>query len=320
MKKEKIFNDLKYQVENFISENPDWVVIITWPTASGKTSISISLAEYFGNVEIIGADSRQVYQYMDIWTDKVDKQTRQQIKHHQIDIITPDKFYTVWQWKKSTSNIIKKIQERQNIPLVAGGTGLYISSIYKNFDIPEVPPDFVLREELKQKELKDPWCLHNELQNIDPKQAEKIHPNSYRYIIRALEIYYKLGKTKSELSQQKTPEFNILMVVLWPQKSFSNKLIKDRTSKMYELWLIQEVKDLLDMWYDENLQSMQWIGYKQTIEYLKWLVSLDDAVQSTIQATIKYDKRQRTWFRWYYKDCNISPQKNAQYLFYNNDF
>jgi tRNA dimethylallyltransferase len=141
--------------------------------------------------EIISADSRQIYQHMDIGTDKVSKEVRQQIPHHMIDVVTPDQTYTAGQRKAAVEQLIPEIQGRCNIPLVVGGTGLYIDMLYKNFSMPEVAPDPVRREQMMQQEEKSPGWLFTELQQVDPDEAMKHHPHSTRYILRALEIYTK---------------------------------------------------------------------------------------------------------------------------------
>ncbi len=319
MKKTNILKDLKPKITNFLSKNPNWIIIITWPTASWKTWISVDLANYFWNVEIVSADSRQVYKYMDIATDKISKSIRSSIRHYQIDIIDPDENYTVWQRKKSTNKIIDSIQRKWNIPFVVWWTWLYISSLYKNYDIPEVSPDYNLRWDLEDKEKKESWYLHKYLSKIDPKEANKIHPNSTRHIIRAIEIYEKTWNKKSDLSSENPVDRPILLVLLWPDKNISNKLIKDRVVKMYEKWLIEETKFLLDKWYDLSLQSMNWIWYKETVYYLDWLISLDECVDMVSNATIKFAKRQRTWFRSYIKDYESFPKDNVKYEIYNVD-
>ncbi|MBS8121770.1 tRNA (adenosine(37)-N6)-dimethylallyltransferase MiaA [Candidatus Vampirococcus lugosii] len=314
-----ILNDVEQKIKNFIEKDPNGVIIITGPTASNKTSLSLQLAEKIGNVEIISADSRQVYKYMDIGTDKVSTKYREEIKHHLIDNVLPDKNYTVGNWKKSTNKIIDLIQKRGNIPFIVGGTGLYISSIYKNFDIPEVKADFKLREYLQSQEDKQKGFLHNKLIQIDPKEAEKIHPNSNRHLIRAIEIYEKLGIPKSEVSKEKDVNNPILMIILWPDVTVSNRLIKERTNKMFQKGLLQETQKLLDMGYTLDLQSMNGIGYKETVKYLNNEIDFENAVQLTYQSTVKFAKRQRTWFRSYINDAKQNPKKNVEYLVYNID-
>lgn len=316
MKIEDIFETSRSNITRFLEANPDWVIIICWPTASGKTKLSLMLAEWFGNMEIIGADSRQIYKYMDIWTDKVGYKKRWSTPHHQIDIIYPDQFYTVWQRKKTSLEKISGIKKRWNIPVIVWGTGLYIDSIYKNLDIPEVPPDFWLRDRLYQKESQNPWYLHSLLTQVDPKEAEKIHPNTTRYIVRALEIYYKLGVPKSSTAVEKLPDYPLLMISMLPSKNFVNEKIKLRTENMFENWLLDEIKFLLDKGYDKNLQAMNWIGYKQWIKYLEGEYTLEEAIEDTKKDTMHFAKKQRTWFRRYLRDRTNSPKDNVEYLFF----
>ena len=316
MKKEEIVQDLKIKIEDFIKDNQNWIIILRWPTASGKSSISVQIAKLLKNIEIISADSRQVYKYMDIWTDKIDLSTRNEINHYQIDLVNPDQIYTLWNWKESTLNLINEIQLKSNIPMIVGWTWLYIDSIYKNFSVPEVAPDYDLRDKLQKKEDKSPWFLHKKLFSIDTDSAKNLHPNSNRHIIRALEIYEKTWKTKSELWKERKTDFPILFVWLWPWKEKTNYLIDLRVENMFKKWLLEEVSNLLNMWYNKNLLSMKGIWYKEVIEYLEGNISLDDSIDWVKRATHQYAKRQRTWFRRYVNDKKTNPKKDVFYLNY----
>ncbi|HCY21723.1 TPA: tRNA (adenosine(37)-N6)-dimethylallyltransferase MiaA [Patescibacteria group bacterium] len=148
--------------------------------------------------EIISADSRQIFKYMNIGTDKVPLEIRKEIPHYQIDIIDPDQTYTAGQWKQNTQKYIEQIQTSEKLPIIVGGTGLYIDTIYKNFSLPESAPNRELRKQLEEKEAQEAGYLYKELSKIDPEEAQKMHPNSTRYLIRALEIFYTTGKTKTE--------------------------------------------------------------------------------------------------------------------------
>lgn len=308
--------NVKDQIIKFNEKNKNWIIIIWWATATWKSSLSVELTNFF-DFEIISADSRQIYRYMNIWTDKVSEEIRNKIKHYQIDILNPDEFYTSGSRKKDTNMYMKKIQNNWNIPVIVWGTWLYIDTIYKNFDMPEVEPDFEFRNRLIEIEKENPWILYQNLKKIDEIEAKKINKNSLRYVIRALEIFEKTWKTKTELALKKDLDFPILMITLWRDKDDTNKKIDKRIWEMIELWLIEEVKSLLDKWYDRNLQSMQGIWYKEIIWYLFWEYDLDTAIKMLKQNTYHYAKRQRTWFRRYIRDSKTNPIKSVIYLNYN---
>ena len=253
---------------------------------------------------------------MDIWTDKVSQDIRNKIPHHQIDIVDPSQHYTAWQRKTDSEKIIEWIIQKDKLPLIVGWTWLYIDTIYKNFSMPESPPNYKLRDELFKKEESDPWFLYRELSKIDPQESVKIHPKSTRYLIRALEIYYTTWKTKTEIMTSSAVKWPILMIWLWREKEDSNKLIDIRIEQMIKDWLIEETKKLLEMWYDSWLQSMQWIGYKQTIEFLNWQYDTQTLIQKIQDATHHLAKKQRTRFRRYINDQKENPKKNVTYKVY----
>lgn len=142
-------------------------------------------------MEVISSDSRQIFRKMDIGTDKISAEIRAKIPHYQIDIVNPDETYTAGQWKEATDHYIDQILSKGQFPFIVGGTGLYIDTIYKNFSLPECPPDYELRAKLEMQEAQSPGFLHRELSKVDPEEAQKLHPNSLRYLVRALEIYQK---------------------------------------------------------------------------------------------------------------------------------
>ncbi len=311
-----ILDDVKDDIKKFIDQYKDWVVIIWWATATWKSKLSILLSDIFP-VEIISADSRQIYKYMDIWTDKVPQEFQQKIKHHQIDIVNPDQLYTAGQWQKDTEKIITDIQSRWNIPMIVWWTWLYIDSIYKNFSMPEVEPDFEYRNKLMEMENQNPWILYKILQEKDPDEAMKINYNSMRFIVRALEVFEKIWKPKSTLVQNSSPKWPLLMLWLRREKEDTNKRINKRVKEMFEQWLVDEVKNIIDMWYSKDLQSMTWIWYKEVINYIDWKCSKDDAFERLKINTRQFWKRQRTWFRRYIADANMSPKDNVTYKLYN---
>ena len=315
MEVKDILSWVKQEVDNFLLKFPQWVIIIWWATATGKTALSLLLSEIYP-VEIISADSRQVYRFMDIGTDKVPLSYRKIIPHYQIDIVDPDYFFTAWERKQQIEKIIPQILSRWKIPIVVGGTGLYIDMIYKNFPMPDAPPDFEFRKKLYMQEKEHPWSLYQELQKIDPKEAQKLHPNSLRYIVRALEIYYKTGKPKSEFAYEQPVKRPLLMIGLRRQKDDTNRRINKRILEQIEEGLVDEVRWLLKR-YDPSLQSMQWLGYKEIVWYLQGKYDLDKAIEILKRNTHHYAKKQRTWFRRYISDSKVSPKPNVIYKLFN---
>jgi tRNA dimethylallyltransferase len=308
-----LIDSSRAEIEKFILKNPEWVVIIWWATATGKSSLSVELSTFF-DIEIISSDSRQVFKYMDIWTDKISKEIREKIKHHQIDLLDPDKTFTAWEWKKSTEKLIPQIQKKWKLPIIVWWTWLYIDSIYRNFNMPNVIPDPYLREKLYKMEENQPWILFDRLQNIDPEEAMKLHPNSIRYIVRALEIYEKLWKTKTETAKQLPVKWPLLMIWLRREKEATNMRINKRVKEMLKWWLIDEVNSLIKMWYSDSLQSMQWIWYKEVVWYIRGEYNIDKLEELIKRNTHRYAKKQRTWFRRYILDSKVAPKDNVKYL------
>ncbi len=312
MEIEDILVEARAEIESFRKKNPEGIVIIRGATATGKSKLSILLSKYF-DTEIISADSRQIFRYMDIGTDKISQDILQRIPHHQINIVDPDETYTSWQRKNDVYKIIPEILSRKKLPMIVGGTGLYIDTIYKNFTMPDIPPDMQLRDELFAKEEKEPWILHKELMQVDTEEAEKLHPKSTRYIVRALEIFYKSGKKKTDTFISQPPQWPLLMLGLRREKEDTNLRINARVREMLKLGLVDEVKWLLKKWYDKKLQSMQWIGYKEVIDFLEEKHNRNDMEDRIIIATHQLAKKQRSRFRRYIAEGIQSPRKNVTY-------
>ena len=307
-----IILEAKKEVEMFREKNPDGVVIIRWATATGKSKLSIELSKYFDE-EIISADSRQIFRYMNIGTDKVSDEILEKIPHHQINIVNPDETYTSGQRKNDVYTIIPYILARKKLPMIVGGTWLYIDTVYKNFSMPDIPPDMQLRDELFEKEDKEPGILHQELMKFDPEEAEKLHPKSTRYIVRALEIFHKSGQTKTESFISQAPQRPLLMLGLRREKEDTNKKINTRVREMLKWWLVEEVQWLLKKWYDKTLQSMQGIGYKEVVEFLEWRCSYNDMEDRIMITTHQLAKKQRSRFRRYMAEGIQAPRENVTY-------
>ena len=307
-----ILEDAKKTIDSFKENNPDWVVIIWWATATWKSRLSVELSQFFP-MEVISSDSRQIFRKMDIWTDKISSEIRAKIPHHQIDIVDPDQTYTAWEWKDDSEKIIDDILVRWKFPFIVWWTWLYIDTIYRNYSMPECSPHYDLRAELEEKEKKNPGILHQELMKVDPEEAAKLHPNSIRYIIRALEIFHVTWKTKTEGYIQQPVRHPLLMLWLWRDKETTNQLINARIKEMFKMWLVDEVDALLKEWYSPSLQSMQWIWYKEVVRYLLWEYNYEKMEEYLKRDTHHLAKKQRTWFRRYIAEWIQSPKENVTY-------
>jgi tRNA dimethylallyltransferase len=274
------------------------IIVIVGPTASGKTNLSIELAEKL-NSEIINADSRQVYKFMDIGTAKPTKEELQRVKHYFIDRVKPDEHYDAGMFGKEGREIIELIIKQDKIPIVSGGSGLYIKSLVDGlFDGPE--RDENIRAKIEERLLTEGIdSLYKELCDIDHETYQKIQPNNKHRIIRALEVYYLTGVPISKLHKMNKIEINFLPVFFglhWERKVLYQR-INQRTIGMINSGLVEEVKKLLDMGYNKNLKSFKTVGYKEPIEFIEGKISYDEMISLIQQYTRNYAKRQLTWFR-----------------------
>lgn len=277
----------------------DNVIVILGPTASGKTKLSIELAKDIRG-EIVSADSMQIYKYMDIGTAKPDEEEKQGIKHYLIDEVTPDSEFSVARFQQLAKNYIDDIIDRSKVPIVSGGTGLYIDSLIYNIEFGDTICDWELREKLKNEALeKGNEYLHNKLKEIDPEAAEKIHMNNVKRVIRAIEVYTYTKKTISmhqKESRRNPPKYNFTIFGLRMDREKLYERINQRVDLMMEKGLVQEVKKLVEMGYDNSTIAMQGIGYKEILSYLKGEITLDEAIYVLKRDTRHYAKRQLTWF------------------------
>ena len=285
-----------------LSNNQDKkdIFILLGPTGIGKTKLSLALAKQMTNIEIISADSMQIYKYMDIGTDKPDKAILNTLKHHMIDIIKPDEHFDVSKYCQMASQVILDILKREKIPLMVGGTGLYFSSMISPlFSGPGKDLKFrrILSKLEKNRGINH---LYEKLSTIDPDSAKKIHHNDLQRIIRALEVYEITGKTMTLLrkeSKEKNRQFNFRIFGFLKNREDIYKQINARVDRMIEKGLIDEVKLLRDMGYREHLNAMQGLGYKQINKYLNHEYDKDIAVERIKIDTRHYAKRQMTWFK-----------------------
>ncbi len=281
-------------------------VVLVGPTASGKTNVSLEIAQDI--FEIISVDSAQVYKYMDIGTGKISPYYRSLITHYCIDIVNPDCWFTAGDFCQEASNAIKSIHLHKKIPLFVGGTGLYIHAFFYGLvQLPKI--DSVVKTqlhiELKQKGLK---ILYEELSHKDPQWAKRIHPNDTQRILRGLEVFRATGMPLSQFLQSGNTKSNldILIIALDVERDALYKRIELRVEEMIRQGFLDEVKNLRTMGYTEELNSQKAIGYTQMHRVLKNELSLADAIEQIKQETKHYAKRQITWFKRY-KPLWISP-------------
>lgn len=266
--------------------------VITGPTAIGKSSAAVNLALKTGS-SVISADSMQIYRGLNIGTGKITEREKHGIKHYMIDVVNPDEDYSVGQYVKDAENIIN---ECSVTPVIAGGTGLYITSLINGSDFGGIGRDENIREKWKQiATQKGKEYVHNYLTQIDPESAAVISVNDIKRTIRAIEIYEISGIPKSRLVSSQSTKYDAKILVLFePDREKLYKNINDRVDKMFDAGLIDEVKGLLKY---QNCQSMQAIGYKETAEYLEGRITLSDAKELIKQNSRNYAKRQITYFR-----------------------
>ena len=273
------------------------LVAIVGPTAVGKSGLALSLAQDL-EAEIISADSRQVYRYMDIGTNKPTLAEKTLVPHHLIDVVNPDEDFSLALHCRLATEAIKSIQIKGKLPLLVGGSGLPIWSLIEGWKIPPVPPNRELRGYLEVRgEQEGSHILYQELQGIDPLAAAKIHPGNTRRIIRALEIYHVTGKLPSQLRHKEAPNFPILIIGLTMERSELYNRINCRVDKMVERGLIDEVKRLLGRGYSLSLPSMSGIGYKQISQFLRCEMPLPVAIDKMKYETHRLARHQYAWFR-----------------------
>lgn len=299
------------------------LLVITGPTASGKTDLAIQAALRL-NGEIVSADSMQIYRYMDIGTAKPAIEERRGIPHHMIDIVNPDDKYNAALFQRQASKVIHSISERGKLPILVGGTGLYINSIIYPMSFTDAMEDQEYRWQLKKiLKKRGALYLHEFLRQVDPITAGRLHPNDTRRIIRALEVYHLTGKTMEEYRQdfrRMEPTYNLMLYGLNPDRQKLYERINARAEKMLQSGLIQEVQNLLNMGYSKNLVSMQGLGYKEIVSYLRGLATLEEATEILKRDTRRFAKRQLTWFRreerigWLDPDAFVSPEALCDWL------
>lgn len=299
------------------------VPVLVGPTASGKTSLSIRIAKALDG-EIVSADSMQIYQKMPIGTAQPTEKEKQGIAHHMIGCIAPDQSFSVADYKEKALAVIQKILDRRKLPIVVGGTGLYINALTQKWGFPEIKTDPEVRKRLeKDYDLHTPEEMHAKLRRIDPQAAEKIHPHNKKRVLRALEVYETTGKTKTywenQVRQIDLPYDYLLMGIRMPRAQLYAR-IDERVDLMIQDGLVEEVAALLEEGYDPSLVSMQALGYKEIMPYLNGTSTLEEQVRILKRDTRHFAKRQLTWFRknpeihWFDVDETVTAETVADHM------
>lgn len=280
--------------------NKKKLIILTGPTAVGKTSLSIGLAKSVGG-EIISADSMQVYRHMDIGSAKIKKEEMQKIPHYLVDILSPREEFNVYLFQKLAKDAMERIYTNGHIPILVGGTGFYIQSVLYDIDFTKNDDDTAYREELERLlEEKGAAYLHERLTEVDEESAKAIHENNAKRVIRALEYFHLTGTPISEHNRQereKESPYDFRYFVLNDDRKLLYRRIEQRVDKMIEAGLVEEVKKLKEMGCKKEDVSMQGLGYKEILGYLEGELSFEQAVYLIKRDTRHFAKRQLTWFR-----------------------
>ena len=293
------------------------VIVIVGPTCSGKTYLSIQLAKII-NGQIISADSRQIYKKLNIGTAKPTPSELKKVKHYFINILEPDEDYNANDFSDEAERVIDNINKKNKIAIVAGGSGLYVKALIDGIVESANKDDELRKKLLKQRENFGNESLYNELKEIDPVSADKMLPQNWKRVMRALEVYYLTGKPiwQHHLDQEKKSKYEYQQVGLLWDRNTLYKNIDNRVDKMIRNRLVNEVKSLLAQGYNKNLNSLNTVGYKEIISYLEGEISLERAIELIKRNTRRYAKRQITWFKadkrikWY----NVSGRQDLDNL------
>ncbi len=273
------------------------IIAIVGATATGKSRLAVELARATDG-EVVNADSRQVYRYMDIGTAKPSPGEMERVPHHLIDILDPDESFNLALYLEKATEIIDDIHGRGKVPYLVGGSGLYVWGLIEGLKIPHVPPDDKLRNELEMEaRLRGSRSLHDRLREVDSAAADSIDPNNIRRVIRALEVFIKSGTPFSQLVSKNGVSRSSLIVGLTASREVLYSRIDSRVDDMISGGLVNEVRDLLNRGYTFDLPSMSSVGYKQIGMYLKGQLSLEEAIRQTKHETHRLARHQGAWFK-----------------------
>ncbi|MCS7252789.1 MAG: tRNA (adenosine(37)-N6)-dimethylallyltransferase MiaA [Armatimonadota bacterium] len=284
-------------------ECEEHMLVITGLTAIGKTSTSLIVAEQLGG-EIISCDSMKVYKFMDIGTAKPSAEARRRVTHHIIDVVAPDEPYNVAMFLRDAEKAIAEIRSRGKLPIVVGGTALYLSALLEDYNLPIAPPCEELRQRLRMEAAeRGTRALHEQLMSVDPLAASKIHPNDLVRIVRALEVYELTGKPishhwgRGDGDERIILERNAIVIGLTASKEWVRRRIDERAIWMLEAGLLDEIKWLLKAGYSPDLKPMQALGYREYTPVVLGQKKLEEALDEFKRNSYKFEKRQRTWFK-----------------------
>jgi tRNA dimethylallyltransferase len=283
------------------------VIVIVGPTAIGKTQLSIKIADLLP-IEVVSADSRQIYRLLDIGTAKPSPEILQKVPHHLINFLRPDEYFSAGMYSQVARKFINQIFKRKHVPVVVGGSGLYIKALIDGLSNVEVRDDKI-RSSLRHRLLNEGVAkLFNELKQIDPVLTQRVQKNDKQRIIRGLEVYLKTGKRLSELqeAQSKPADFQPIMIGLTAERELLYARINERVEEMLQQGFLAEAANLKLQGFGTHLNALNSVGYKEIFEYLENQRSYDDMIDLIKQNTRKYAKRQMTWFR---KDAQINWYK-----------
>ena len=274
------------------------ILVLVGPTASGKTALALSIARKI-SVEIISADSRQIYKYLTIGTAKPSEKELHQVPHHFIDLLEPDQKFNAGDFQEQGRKIISQILDKKKLPIIVGGTGLYVQAIVDGFfEQPEISGE--VREQLEFRlEREGKEALFKELQSIDPESAQTMDASKYRRVIRALEIFHETGTPISQFHKQHKVNtmYDAHFYGLNWERSKLYERINNRVDKMFAEGFLDEVKQLKAMGFDDRFQSLQTVGYKEAFAFLRNEISKERMIELMKQNTRRFAKRQLTWFR-----------------------
>ena len=294
------------------------IVAVTGATASGKSALSMELAACL-HAEIVCMDSMQIYRGMDIGTAKPSPADRQAVVHHMLDIVSPAEPYTVADYAQQATAVIRDVLKRGRLPLLVGGTGLYLKALMHGLSLGVAPSDPAVRQRLEAiaDEPGGRQKLHRMLADVDEASARKLHPNDLRRVIRAIEVYELTGTPLSQTRQEENGEFDVLPLAIRMERETLDRRIEKRVDVMLESGLYDEVRSLLEAGVSPQAQSMQGIGYKEIIPVITGQATLDKARSEIILNTKHYAKRQETWFKgenatlWLEKENAVPAAKEA---------
>lgn len=295
-------DDIKIKLDTYSTSETELpkIIIIYGPTACGKTALSIDIARYL-NTEIISADSRQVYRYMDIGTGKVTPEEMNGVVHHMIDVIDPSVKFSMVDFTTMALPIVDSISRKWKIPILCGGTWLYIDGVLYDMEYPDTPPDWEYRNELENIRLTEGnQVLWNMLYAVDPAYAVELSVGNYRYVMRGLEVLRATGRSKRESKWKKTLRFSPLFVTPYTDSERAELYLRinKRVQGMYENWLLEEVRYIIDN-FNSHCPGLETIGYKEVVDYIEWRITLSESISLVQQHSRNYAKRQVTWNKKY---------------------